>query len=326
MNEVQHVSVVIPTRNRSKLLLRAIRSVLEQTHAAIEIVVVLDGPDDVTEDAMSGIPDPRVRLVSLAHSVGGGEARNVGIRAARGEWIALLDDDDEWLPEKIASQLAAVAKLPTNNVIVSCKYIERSIHEVRTFPARMPNPKESLQEYLCYPRGFRTGGEVLQTSTLLATRSLFLAVPFVRDLKRGQDFMWLIQASALGCATFCVVPEILSIFNSDGFTDDRRISSRPNWRSFYECVQANRVLFTPSTYGYTVACRILGDVLKCRETFSVKLRLLAECIRNGSGSPKCILIFFYVWMVPPYMRIWLGEALRSVNPKSSARSSQMETT
>ena len=103
------VSAVIPTRGRPELLQRAVRSALAQTLREIEVVVVIDGEDPVTSLALeSGSQDGRLRVIALAVSVGGSDARNRGVDAARGEWIAFLDDDDEWLPGKLQAQLDAV--------------------------------------------------------------------------------------------------------------------------------------------------------------------------------------------------------------------------
>ncbi len=319
------VSAVIPTRNRPDLVLRAVKTVLSQTYPNVEAVVVVDGPDYETVRTLEALQDPRVRVIALTENVGGSEARNTGVREAKGEWIALLDDDDEWLPEKIARQMAAAEGLTAKNIIISCQYIERSVEKSAVLPARLPDPGESVDSYLLCPRGFRTNGEVLQTSTLLVPRELMLAVPFIRGLKRGQDFMWMIHAGSLGKATMHVVPEVLSIFNSEGFTDTRRVSSKPKWESFYECVRANRAQFTPRGYSYCMAARILTDVIKCKEPFSVKLRLLGECLSTGPASLKPALVFLYVWMVPPDTRVKLGESLRGKGKPMKTGSSQVGT-
>jgi glycosyltransferase involved in cell wall biosynthesis len=325
MNTEKLVSVVIPTRNRPEMLMRAVRSALNQTYPNLEVVVVIDGPDEQTVKTLESEADQRVRFIALSSSVGGGEARNTGARASHGQWIALLDDDDEWLPGKISAQMEAAQALNYGNVIISTKYVERSIDETRTFPMRMPDPGESLESYLCCPRGLRSGGEVLQTSTLMVPKDLLMRVPFILGLKRGQDFMWLIQASSLGDASFCVVSETLSIFNSKGFTDEQRVSSKPNWRSFYRCVRDNRLLFTPSAYAYCIAARVLTDAIKCNEPISVKLSLLGECIRNGSGSIKCLFLFLYVWLIPPNTRSRVGESLRTITKRGALRSSEVGT-
>lgn len=82
------VSVIIPTRNRPALVLRAIHSVLTQSMPDLEVIVVIDGPDSKTEEALETIQDARVRLLALAERVGGSETRNRGVQVARGRWVA----------------------------------------------------------------------------------------------------------------------------------------------------------------------------------------------------------------------------------------------
>ena len=101
------ISVVIPTHNRVDLLPRAIKSVLEQTYKDIEIVVVSDGSTDGTDEYMKQYADnPNVKYISYHPGRGGNYARNAGFDAAKGEFVAFLDDDDEWGPTKIEKQVA----------------------------------------------------------------------------------------------------------------------------------------------------------------------------------------------------------------------------
>lgn len=105
------VSVVIPTYSRNDMLTRAIDCILVQTHQKLDIIVVDDNPPESefrlsTEQIMKHYKeDSRVRYIMNEQNLGGAGARNVGIEAARGEYIAFLDDDDEYYPEKIEKQL-----------------------------------------------------------------------------------------------------------------------------------------------------------------------------------------------------------------------------
>nr|QNO41819.1 undecaprenyl-phosphate 4-deoxy-4-formamido-L-arabinose transferase [Methanosarcinales archaeon ANME-2c ERB4]QNO42775.1 undecaprenyl-phosphate 4-deoxy-4-formamido-L-arabinose transferase [Methanosarcinales archaeon ANME-2c ERB4] len=101
------VSVVIPTCNRAHLIGRAIQSVLNQSYQDFEIIVVDDGSTDDTEGEIKEFQkrDKRVRYIRHENNKGGSAARNTGIKSAEGDYIALLDDDDEWLPEKIEKQV-----------------------------------------------------------------------------------------------------------------------------------------------------------------------------------------------------------------------------
>ena len=141
------VSTVIPTRGRPELVVRAVRSALAQTLAPLEVIVVVDGPDPATCQALSSLGEQRVRVIALETPVGGAEARNVGARAASGDWIALLDDDDKWLPAKLEKQLQAAARQPGANVVV-CRHLLRADNaEDVVRPRRMPRAGESITEF-----------------------------------------------------------------------------------------------------------------------------------------------------------------------------------
>ncbi|WP_114576272.1 glycosyltransferase family 2 protein [Saliphagus sp. LR7] len=99
------ISVVIPTYNRADVLPRTLDSVLEQTYNNIELVVVDDASTDATKSIVKGYEDPRIRYISHKKNSGGSAARNTGLKAAKGAFVAFLDDDDEWHPRKIEAQL-----------------------------------------------------------------------------------------------------------------------------------------------------------------------------------------------------------------------------
>ncbi|MBZ0137292.1 MAG: glycosyltransferase [Planctomycetes bacterium] len=104
--DVPKVSVVIPTYNRADNVERAVKSALAQTETSLEVIVIDDGSTDDTPDRFAN-PPGRVRYVRKPNG-GASSARNAGLRRARGDWIALLDSDDEWMPDKLATQLDAM--------------------------------------------------------------------------------------------------------------------------------------------------------------------------------------------------------------------------
>lgn len=106
------VSVVIPTRNRAELLERAIKSVLLQTYNNWEIIIVDDNSTDDTKLVVEKFNDDKIRYITLIGKTGGAAARNVGINNANGEYVAFLDDDDEWLPEKLKKQFDLFSASP----------------------------------------------------------------------------------------------------------------------------------------------------------------------------------------------------------------------
>lgn len=99
------VSVVIPVYNRESTIKKALRSVLNQTFEDFEVIVVDDGSIDNTQQVVSSIYDPRIKYIRNEKNRGAPVARNRGIKYSRGKYVALLDSDDWWLPEKIEKQV-----------------------------------------------------------------------------------------------------------------------------------------------------------------------------------------------------------------------------
>lgn len=104
------VSVVIPAYNRAALLARTLESVLGQTFPDFEIIVVDDGSTEDIAAVVARFPDAPITFIRQETNQGAGAARNRGVQAARGEFIAFLDSDDEWEPEKLERQVARFAE------------------------------------------------------------------------------------------------------------------------------------------------------------------------------------------------------------------------
>jgi glycosyltransferase involved in cell wall biosynthesis len=103
------VSVILPTRDRAGCLALALRSALGQREVEVEVVVIDEGSRDGTRALLAGIEDPRLRTIRHEEPVGVSAARNRGIAEASGPWVAFLDDDDLWAPDKLRRQLDAAA-------------------------------------------------------------------------------------------------------------------------------------------------------------------------------------------------------------------------
>jgi glycosyltransferase involved in cell wall biosynthesis len=114
------VSVIVPTRNRAKLLSRAINSILTQTFKDFEIIIIDGNSTDDTQQVVEGYLDPRIRYYLQEVPKNGAQATNEGIAKAKGKYIAFLDDDDEWLPEKLAKQVSLLESLPDEYGMVYC--------------------------------------------------------------------------------------------------------------------------------------------------------------------------------------------------------------
>lgn len=117
MKQHKPISVIIPTYNRSKSILRSIQSVIDQTYPVDEIIIADDGSTDDTKDVLASIKDARVKFCSLPENRGAGGARNYGVSKARNEIIAFHDSDDEWHVDKIEKQMAIFESHPECGLI-----------------------------------------------------------------------------------------------------------------------------------------------------------------------------------------------------------------
>ena len=116
------VSVVIPTYNRANLLKRAIQSVINQTYKNLEIIIVDDGSTDRTKDIVKTFSDSRIQYIRHPENRGTSAARNTGIKNSKGNFIALLDHDDEYLPERIEKGIKVFKGAPENLGMVWSNY------------------------------------------------------------------------------------------------------------------------------------------------------------------------------------------------------------
>lgn len=170
------VSVVMPTFNRARLLARALRSALNQTHGNLEIIVVDDASHDSTPDIVKAIQDDRIRYIRHDSNRGGSAARNTGIRAARGDYIAFLDDDDEWESIKTEEQLKVLRGLGYDAVLCTS---DEHVARLSKFDGKKTVELEDLR------RGrFTAGG----TGVLLAKTNVMKETMFDESLPRNQDW------------------------------------------------------------------------------------------------------------------------------------------
>jgi glycosyltransferase involved in cell wall biosynthesis len=289
------VSVVIPTCARADLMLRAVQSACDQTFRDLEIIVVVDGADEPTLDALAKVPDPRLRIIALQQKVGGSEARNIGARAASGQWIALLDDDDEWFPVKLDRQLAAARASQAIHPLVTSRYLVRATgKEDRVRPRRLPKPDESIPEYmfdyLCY----------FQTSTFFCSRELFLKTPFRKDLKSFQDIDWFLRVNSHPDVELTVVPETLGVYYAP--VERPTITSKLSWKSRLAWGRENRHLMTRRAYSRFVAGSCAGRAVQDGAGLAGFRELFRECAFVGSPEVSALMLLFGTFLITPELR------------------------
>jgi glycosyltransferase involved in cell wall biosynthesis len=184
---------VIPTIGRDYVV-RAVQSALNQTERVLEVIVVAD-----TADEFDLPNDPRLRRLKVGPFAGGNTARQAGVEAARGDLIALLDDDDEWHSDKIEKQLDLISEVAGASdawIATSRVLMRRSKTEVLVQPRQPIVSGESLLHYMFRKSSPWAGHGFIQASTLLFPRALALRVEFDRTLKFHQDISWLVDVLA----------------------------------------------------------------------------------------------------------------------------------
>ena len=293
------VSVVIPTCNRPELATRAVHSALAQTHRDLEVIVVVDGPDEATHVALEQIDDDRLRVIGLPERGKAPNARNVGARNAAGRWTALLDDDDEWLPTKIAIQLELAGTASRPSPIVATRMISRTPRADTVMPRRLPEPGEPLSEYLTVRRGLFYGDGFIQTSTIMAPTELLRRVPFTVGLRRQQELDWTLRALRHDDVELLYAPEALVLWHQD--ENRERISLQNPWQEQLAWLRANRELFTPRAYAaFTMS--VLTSMAAPTRSPAVFRELLAEAHGHGRPGTLDYVTYLQLWALPPSVR------------------------
>ena len=295
------VSVIIPTRNRPQLVIRAAKSALQQTLDAIEVIVVIDGPDEETLKTLLQIEDLRLKVVMLSSHLGAGGARNAGVKEARSQWIAFLDDDDEWLPQKLEIQLQTAKQSSYPNPIISCRFISRTEEGDLIWPRRYPKPKEPLSEYLFCQSGLFGGEGFIAMSSLLSTKALLQKAPFREDLMAHDDWEWLLQGSNVEGAGLEFLPnrDPLVIWNME--ENRLRISTANDWRYSLSWAQTNRPLLTPRAYISFLMVQVSLHAARMREWRAFWSIFLKAC-QHGRPSLIDLLAYILIWFIPQPIR------------------------
>jgi len=293
------VSVIITTFKRPNLVPVAIQSVLSQTLKEIELIVVVDGPDNLpTVEVLEKITDPRFRFVVLPVNMKLGKARNQGGQLAKAPWIAFLDDDDIWMPEKLERQLKLANQSDYTYPIVSSRFIAETSRGDFIWPRRFPRAEETIGDYLFVRRSMTQGEGMLLPSTLLVPRELLTRVPF--DLDRAEDFDWLLRVDALAGVgvEFVSEPMVTWHLHESGLP---RLSQTDEWKDLLGLIQSLEFLVSAQTYAaFIVTC--VSPPAAAGRNWNAFWMLLKEFAIVGKARPFDYIFFLFVWLVPRDLR------------------------
>ena len=178
------VSVVIPTFNRSQALLRAVKSVQNQSYQELEILIVDDASTDDTQEAVYALNDSRIKYFRHEKNLFAGAARNTGMDAAQGEYIAFLDSDDTWYPDKLSRQLDVFHSNPDAGFCLGGVLMKKG----RGYRERVLYPKLSNRESQQLLIDFLTGKVHVFTSAFMFRTCLIKEIGNMdANLRRNQD-------------------------------------------------------------------------------------------------------------------------------------------
>jgi glycosyltransferase involved in cell wall biosynthesis len=306
------VSVIIPSLNRPQLVSQAVKSALAQTMELIEVIVVIDGPDQATVDALKLIADSRLIVKELPTNIGPAGARNMGIKTATGTWIAFLDDDDEWLPLKLERQLEVAHRSVHGSPIVSSRFIAHTSNGDFIWPTRLPTANASIPEYLFIRESLFLGEAFIVTPTILAKKALLEKIPFSQNLPRHEDLDWLVRASQETDVGLEFVSEPMAIVNMMYSKKRQSLSNVNDWKYSLNWIRSVRELISPQAYaGFMIA--VVGPTASTEGDWQAFLPILWETL--SLGKPRIFDIFLYMlmWIVPQNLRQKLRFLLKSKN-------------
>jgi glycosyltransferase involved in cell wall biosynthesis len=184
------VSVILPTFNRPDETRLAIDSVLAQTMVDYELIIVDDGSTIAIEAALSDLTDNRIKLIKLRVNCGAAAARNIGIQRARGQFIAFLDSDDRWLPDKMELQIVFMNESLPQPANISCTGFFYHKPGWRRWSRVVPSASAGE------PRAFLDGCFISPGSTMMVRRTFLEKVgPQNESLERFEDWEWLLRAT-----------------------------------------------------------------------------------------------------------------------------------
>ncbi len=301
------VSVVVPTRRRPRLVVRAVQSALAQTLRNLEVVVSVDGPDAATRDALGAVDDPRLRVLPESERRGQAGATNAAVAVAAGVWVALLDDDDYWRPDKLAHQLRAATNADAARPVVGCRMIRRRGGREDVWPRRAPAPGECIGRYLFQRSGWRYGEGFFNSSMIFAPRELFAAVPLRRV---HGDWDWLLRVAREPGVSF-LFPETevpLGVWEDDR-NRERASLAFDHERSLAWAREVRRHL-EPESYA-SLLLRIFAADAKAAGDWGAVVPLARDAFRHGDPGWADCATFGAIWLTPDRWRRGVDQMLQT---------------
>lgn len=200
------ISVIIPTYNSEKTILRCLDSVFKQTYQNFEIVICDDKSTDNTREILNDINNPKVKVLYLEENSGSAAARNAAMKHANGDYIAFLDSDDEWYPEKLKKQIPYFSDKSVGLIFAGAKIIKNEKHIVFHKP-KIVWEQDSYRKLFLGQIHYITSTAIFRRDSILKTGYM------AKELRRNQDYDLFLRI--LKHYNLKIIQTPLSIFNVD---------------------------------------------------------------------------------------------------------------
>jgi glycosyltransferase involved in cell wall biosynthesis len=281
------VSVVIPTVGRESVIDAAL-SARAQHGIQPEIIVVCDCPN--IPRAVADIARMINHIECTGGRMGAAHARNLGVAVASGRYVAFLDDDDEWLPSKLQLQVEEARSIEASGhvPVVSSRIFQRKagFHPSNAVgPRRVLTSDERPEDYLFAKRLVGFGRPMLPTSTLLTTRQFADRHPWDSDLRRHQDWDWVVRTSEVSNVRVRQLAQPLAIYTI-GSADSTSASS--DWRTSYDWAMQYRGIWAAATLADFLASQTLRYALQARD-WSGAREIISTILDCGRPSSRAIM-------------------------------------
>jgi len=306
-------SIIIPTYNRSTSIAHTLQSCFQQTFTDFEVVVVDDGSTDNSVEVLNAITDERLKVLTQANA-GPAAARNTGMKAATGEFIAFLDSDDVWYPEFLQ---CAENMLSGNEeqVLYGQIIVDRGVGRYWVKPDRVIAHGESIYDYLYID------GHFIQTSTIVMPAQLSSSVRWDESVTFGDNDQFAIELWQTG-TPFAMLPKPMTLYAD--IISSTALSQLPifgqdstAYTNFFKWMATQKPLM--STAAWTGYRARFESVANARRAPFKTIGLLWSAHRAGAMSIKgmmrqilqCYTPRLYRRMVDQYVR-WRGLQLTDI--------------
>lgn len=294
LSEEPLVSVIIPTYNRASIILRTIESVMAQTYQNLEIIIADDCSKDNTEEVVKAIQDKRIRYIRNVKNQGASITRNNGVEAGKGEYVAFLDSDDVWLPNKIELQLPLLQTHPYPEKVVGYTQVTNDQGVcVSVMPDRGKQQEEPVADYLFVKRG------LIQTGALMMPRNLALAIPFQPGIVPYEDMDLCLRLDAAG-AFFVFEEKPLTVWHNERRSD--RVTNTNDYLLPLNWIREYEGLISPRAMKGFLVHWIVPLLSETQEKRIYTIQLIIDATLHGVISLKQASIFMVRATIPKSIR------------------------